>query len=141
MKCRINFSGLSEGENMLGTPYTSFQSVSCGEEQTAYPYPNSPDLYYAWRELGFNLIRLPVAWGYIQEGLQGPLNQTTLGQLDHLVDVITGDGSTAIVDLVSRLPSFWPGVVALMVSSIIMRDITVLLSASPLTSCPMRRLK
>lgn len=75
-----------------------------------YPYPDSPDLYFAWRNLGFNLIRLPVAWGYIQDGLQGPLNETTLGELDNLVNIITSNGSTVILDLVSSSSSIQTGV-------------------------------
>ena len=49
--------------------------------------------------MGFNLIRLPVAWGHIQTKLDGPLSQTTLTELDSLVDIITGNGSTVILDL------------------------------------------
>lgn len=50
--------------------------------------------------MGFNLYRIPVAWGHIQEGLQGPLNQTTLDELDKIMEMVTSTGSTAILDIV-----------------------------------------
>ncbi|KAE8384892.1 glycoside hydrolase superfamily [Aspergillus alliaceus] len=56
-------------------------------------------VYFGWRDLGFNLIRLPVAWGHIQDGCNGPLNGTTLAGLDNLVNTITGNGSTVISDI------------------------------------------
>ncbi|KAL4896567.1 hypothetical protein BDV59DRAFT_108827 [Aspergillus ambiguus] len=71
----------------------------CGDKQTSYPYLDPPSLYWSWRHLGFSLIRLPVAWGHIQTKLGGPLNETTLAGLDNLVDIITGNGSTVILDL------------------------------------------
>ena len=85
---------------MQGTAYTSFQSLSCGEEQTNWPYIDPPELYYGWRDLGFNLYRVPVAWGHIQDALNGPLNQTTLGELDTIIERITSDGNTVILDIV-----------------------------------------
>ncbi|KAF7586221.1 Phosphotransferase enzyme, partial [Aspergillus hancockii] len=100
----VNLIGLAADASLLGTAYTEFTSTSCGSKQTSYPYLDPPELYYAWRELGFNLIRLPVVWGHIQDGLNGPLNETTLAGLDNLVNTITGNGSTVILDIVRTPP-------------------------------------
>lgn len=95
----VNLIGLAADASLLGTVYTSFESTSCGGEQTSYPYLDPLELYWEWRDLGFNMIRLPVAWGHIQDGLNGPLNQTTLSGLDNLVNIITSNGSTVILDI------------------------------------------
>lgn len=46
------------------------------------------------------MFRLPIAWQHAQDGLGGPLNETTLQGLDTLVDTITNNGSKAIIDIV-----------------------------------------
>lgn len=96
----VNLIGLAADASVLGTAHTSFMSQSCGEEQTNWPYIDPPELYYDWKSLGFNLYRIPVAWGHIQEGLYGPLNKTTLNELDIIMERITSNGSTAILDIV-----------------------------------------
>ncbi|KAF5863008.1 hypothetical protein ETB97_010816 [Aspergillus alliaceus] len=69
------------------------------DQLTVFRNPPFLGVYFGWRDLGFNLIRLPVAWGHIQDGCNGPLNGTTLAGLDNLVNTITGNGSTVISDI------------------------------------------
>lgn len=96
---RVNIFGLANDVSILGSAYSLFESTNCNASYAAYPYDPPIEHYTLWREKGFNLFRLPVAWQHLQTSLSAELNATTLQALDTLVDAITGNNDTAIIDV------------------------------------------
>lgn len=87
--------------SILGSAYSSFEGTNCNASYDVYPDFDPPEHYYEWHAQGFNLFRVPVGWQHLQPSLRAPLNQTTMHGLDTLINAITGNGSTAILDVVS----------------------------------------
>lgn len=94
--------------SIFGSAYSAFESANCNASYAAYPYVDPPEHYTAWRDLGFNMFRLPLGWQHAQVSLSGPLNETTMVAYDHLVKRITGDGNTVIIDIVRFLAVVQP---------------------------------
>lgn len=78
-------------------------SPKCEPTYQSYPFLDDVSHYEAWRKEGFNLFRIAIAWQHAQTELGGALNETNLQAVDTLVDAITGDGNTAIIDIVCLL--------------------------------------
>ena len=98
----VNIFGLANDVNTYGSAYSAFGGFGCNASNTAYPFYDSTQHFYAWRDHGFNLFRLPIAWQHAQGTLGGPLNETTMKHYDALVDTITSNGSRAMIDIVSQ---------------------------------------
>ena len=91
--------GLAADVSILGSAFNGFLSTECVPTDQAYPFYDNLTSYHTWRDLGFNLFRLPVAWQHAQESLSGPLNSTNMAYLDSMIKNITNDGNTAILDI------------------------------------------
>lgn len=102
MICSVNLYGLANDISIFGSAYSGFQAADCNASYAAYPIPDTASDYEPWRQLGFNMFRLPLGWQHAQESLSGPLNETTMASLDLLIEAITSNGSVAILDIVSR---------------------------------------
>lgn len=95
----VNLFGLSNSSSVFGTAFTTFESPVCEPDYTAGPYLDPPEHFWAYRDLGFNTFRLPIAWQHAQTKLNGPLNETIMSGFDSLIKTITSNGSTAIIDI------------------------------------------
>ncbi|KAF2168251.1 glycoside hydrolase family 5 protein [Zasmidium cellare ATCC 36951] len=95
----VNIIGLAWDMSVLGSAFSEFEATNCNASYDVYPYYDPPEHYTEWRAQGFNLFRVPVGWQHLQDDLRSELNQTTLQHLDGLIDAITNDGSTAILDV------------------------------------------
>jgi endoglucanase len=85
--------------SILGSAFNNFTSTECRPTDHAYPFYDNLAEYHTWRDLGFNLFRLPVAWQHAQTKLSGPLNSTNMIYLDRMIQNITDDGNTVILDI------------------------------------------
>jgi hypothetical protein len=97
----VNLFGLAADVSIFGSAFNTFTSTKCNASYDAYPYYDPTSHYEDWHQKGFNLFRIPIAWQHAQEGLGGPLNQTTMSVVDMLVHSVTHDGGQAIIDIVS----------------------------------------
>ncbi|XWW99274.1 hypothetical protein V2A60_007283 [Cordyceps javanica] len=95
----VNLFGLANDVSIFGSAYTSFASGNCEPTFASYPYLDDLSHYETWRQEGFNLFRIAVAWQHAQDELGGALNETNMRHVDKLVDAITGDGGKAILDI------------------------------------------
>ena len=86
--------------SIFGSAYSAFQGRNCNSSYMAYPFMPATSDYTVWHEKGFNMFRLAVGWQHVQSNLGGELNETTLEYLDSMVDRITEDDNTVILDIV-----------------------------------------
>lgn len=76
-------------------------STKCEPSYESYPFLDGISHYHSWKQQGFNLFRIAIAWQHAQVELGGALNETNMVAVDKLVTAITGDGGKVILDIVS----------------------------------------
>lgn len=80
-------------------------SSKCEPTFDSNPYLDDLSHYESWKQEGFNLFRIAIAWQHAQVDLGGALDETNMQHVDKLVGTITRDGGKAILDIVSTCPS------------------------------------
>ncbi|KAK2616241.1 hypothetical protein QQS21_000876 [Conoideocrella luteorostrata] len=95
----VNLFGLANDVSIMGSAYTSFVSTDCKPTYKSYPYLDDVSHYKEWRDKGFNLFRIAIAWQHAQEDLFGALNETNIAHVEELVEAVHRDGNTAIINI------------------------------------------
>ncbi|PWI68021.1 hypothetical protein PCL_02422 [Purpureocillium lilacinum] len=95
----VNLFGLANDISILGSAFNPLVSTACHPTNTSYPYIDDVSHYKSWRDRGFNLFRIAIAWQHAQTELGGSLNETNMRGVDKLIEAITGDGGQAIIDI------------------------------------------
>lgn len=75
-------------------------SPKCEPTHESHPFHDDVSHYVSWKQEGFNLFRIAIAWQHAQTELGGQLNETSMQSVDAMVDAITQDGGKAILDIV-----------------------------------------
>lgn len=75
--------------------------MKCEPSFESYPVLDDISHYHSWKQEGFNLLRIAIAWQHAQVELGGGLNETNMAAVDKLVSAMTGDGGKVILDIVS----------------------------------------